>query len=250
MGYTVFPNFSTLRRTGNVETLTTRMAVTQEGGEGSAEQRFIRMMYFNFFGRGASDPEVEFQIDNTLRKGWSRPQVAAAFFNTPEFNNGGRFAAGLYVGLLDRNAEYGGWLYQRNALATNIVNPSQLVGEFLGSPEYALRFGTPDNPAFVRLLYRHVLLREATQAEVDFQVSALTSSNTRAQMAAAFLNSGEFRAGTGPRLTAFLLYATLLFRDASSAEFEAARSQTAAGASLLNLIPPIMEGSEFYHQLW
>jgi hypothetical protein len=128
------------------------------------------------------------------------------FMAAPEFNNGGRFVAGLYAGLLDRDAEYSGWLFQRNALATQAVTLRQLVVNFINSAEWRLKFGSPDNAAFVRLLYRKVLLREPAQPEVDFHVSTLTSAFAdRVQMAANFLNSIEFRNGTGPRLTAFLL---------------------------------------------
>jgi hypothetical protein len=164
------------------------------------------------------------------------------FYNVEEFNIRGRFVAGVYVGLLDRDAEYGGWLFQRNALAAS-GDQQGLVGAFLAGAEYALRFGAPSNQEFVRLLYRHILLREASQPEVDFQVANLAS---RPAMAKNFLNSTEFRIGTGPRLTAFLVYATLLQRDPSLAEFDSRANELATSQkSVQQIVTELISTPEF-----
>jgi hypothetical protein len=167
------------------------------------------------------------------------------FMNSAEFNNGGRFIAGLYVGLLDRNAEYGGWLFQRNALSTGIVNPFQLVANFLSSAEWQLKFGTPTNQEFVRQLYRYVLLREASQSEINLQTAALAGGVTRVQLATNFLNTAEFRQGTGPRLTAFLLYSLLLLRDPGQNEMAARIDQIAAATPVKTIVQEIIGSSEF-----
>lgn len=77
-------------------------------------------------------------------------------------------------------------------------------------------------------MYRQVLLREAAPSEVAFHVGTLASL-TRVQVATNFLNSGEFRGGTGPRLTSFLLHALLLGRDAASGEFADVAERVRAG---------------------
>lgn len=79
--------------------------------------------------------------------------------SSEEFNRVGRFVAGLYAGLLARDAEPGGWLYQRNAIATGQATTTLLTSNFLNSAEWGLRFGTPNDTEFVRLLYRNVLLK-------------------------------------------------------------------------------------------
>ena len=167
------------------------------------------------------------------------------FFDSEEFNAGTRYVAGLYVGLLDRNPEYGGWLFQRNALATGQASPNALVTNFLSAAEYSLKFGNPSGPEFVRLLYRLVLLRGASDAEVAFQTAALTSGISRAQLASNFLNSAEFRIGTGPRLTAFLLYALILQRDATETEFDTLFNQVSSGAPIQTLAETLLNTPEF-----
>jgi hypothetical protein len=186
---------------------------------------------------------------NTLNAGLTRAQMVRNFFNSPEFNLGGRFVAGLYVGVLNRDAEYSGWLFQRNALATGVVNPNQLVSNFINSDEFELNNGTLTDQAFVRLLYRQVLLREPAQTEVDFQAGALAAGLTRVQLATNFLNSPEFREGTGPRLTAFLLYALILQRDPMVSERALRESQIASGTDLTGLMAEFLNSPEFQQLL-
>jgi Domain of unknown function (DUF4214) len=183
-----------------------------------------------------------------LQTGTPRAQIILNFFNAEEFNQGGRFVAGLYVGLLDRDAEYGGWLFQRDALTKGIVGQTSQVANFLDSAEYKLKFGTVSAPQFVTLLYRHVLLREPGGNEVAFHVAtSLTpdSTNARVELARRFLNTAEFRQGTGTRLTSFLLFATLLQRDGSAQERAFWSGQIQAGVPLINIFAAIIGTPEF-----
>jgi glucose/arabinose dehydrogenase len=242
--YNVYPNFSTQPRTAFVEVADRPLAVQQAGSTGTQDERFVRRMYFSFFGRIPAMEEVAFHV-STLASGLSRAQLVWNFLNSLEFNQAGRFVAGLYVGLLDRDAEYDGWLFQRNALATGAADPMILIANFLGSTEYQLRFGSPDDSSFVTLLYRKVLLREPDPGEVAFQSGALRAGMSRTQLAATFLNSAEFRAGTGPRLVAFLLHATVLLRDPLSAEQLEAMDRLRAGTDVRVLIGEMLAGREF-----
>jgi hypothetical protein len=71
------------------------------------------------------------------------------------------------------------------------------------SHEFALRFPGQSAPDFVRHLYRNVLLREPSPAEVDFHVNSMQSGGLNCvDDAVNFLNVPEFRAGVAPRLTA------------------------------------------------
>jgi hypothetical protein len=245
VSYTVFPNFSSTSRTGVLTIGGQTFTLTQNPNLRNQNERIVQLLYYSFFGRLPSQAELTFQVTSGLPLG--RGQLALNFANSAEFNNGGRFVAGVYVGLLDRDAEYGGWLFQRNALAQNIITQDTLVQNFITSQEYVLKFGNPDPAAYVRLLYQYILLRPASQAEVDFQVTALAAAgaNGRVVLARNFLNSGEFRNGTGPRLTAFLLYATLLLRDGAPGERQTLAAQISAGTPLLNLYNGFVNSGEF-----
>jgi hypothetical protein len=253
--YTLFPNFRTVQRTATITAAGQARPVTEAAGTGTADQRFVQLTYFSFLGRLPSQQELDFQTAQ-LTGGTPRASFIMNFFNAEEFNQGGRFIAGLYVGLLDRDAEYDGWLFQRNALATGVVKQtatagpppkSGLVDNFLAGAEYGLRFGNPDNAQFVRLLYRHILLREASQSEVNTQVTSLTNGSfTRVSMANFFLNSAEFRAGSGPRLSAFLLYATLLQRDPTLAELSTRINEIASQSkTVAAIVAELLASPEF-----
>ncbi|HYP15470.1 MAG TPA: DUF4214 domain-containing protein, partial [Bryobacteraceae bacterium] len=240
--YTIFPNYSRRPRTALANIAGSIYSAAQNAAVGTPDQRFVAQLYFLFFGRVPAQSEIDFQVNNGLAGG--RAALIRAFFNTPEFNLFGRYVAGVYVGLLNRDAEYDGWLFQRNAMALNIINQLQLVTNILNSAEYQQTFGNLSNEDYVRQLYRQILGREASQADVQFQAGALAGIS-RAQLASNFLNSEEFRQGTGPRLTAFLLYALILQRDPTPEERALRISQIASGADLTALMAELLASSEF-----
>ena len=143
--------------------------------------------------------------------------LAVNLFNTDEFNNAGRFAAGLYVGILGRDAEYAGWVFQRAAYLSGQATQAQLASNFLNSLEYQMKYGTPTDDQYVKLLYEQHTAAEPTPRSVH-PVALLGSGTSRTQVAMSLLNSAEFRANSGPRLTAFLQYACMLVRDAEQWE--------------------------------
>jgi hypothetical protein len=249
--FTVFPNFSRRVRNGMLSFgLSVASVPFAQGAERSSsdDARFVGRTYFAALGRAASQAEIDFQVRAALNKGVSRADLMMNFLNSAEFHAGGRFIAGLYVGLLARDGEYGGWAFQRNAFLSGEVSQESLVTNFLNSAEWKLRFGNPSDAEFVRLLYRHVLLREATQAEVDFQAGAVISQG-RTAIARNFLNSQEFRIGVGSRLTGFLLYAALLGRDPRSDELAAAIARLASGTALNVLVGEVVDSAEFNGQV-
>jgi hypothetical protein len=239
--FTIGPNFRQQPRTAVFSIAGQTFTINQAAGAGDYMRRLIRLLYYFYLGRLASEQEVAIQKGGGLQD----IQLGEAFFNALEFNESGRFVAGLYVGLLNRNAEYSGWLFQRNAFATNIVTQADLVRNFINAQEYFLKFGDPTVREYVILLYRYILLREPSEAEINLQGNELVRTGNRVELARAFLRSNEFRNGTGPRLTAFLLYATLLQRDPSDAERTATEQALRNGTPLRVLIEAIMRGGEF-----
>jgi hypothetical protein len=241
ISWTAYPNFGTSARTATVTVDKRTFTVTQSASSETQMQRFVRLLYFSYLGRSASITEVNGQVNS----GATRAQLAMNFLNSTEFNLGGRFAAGLYLGIIDRDAEFGGWQFQRQVLARGEFNHDQLVSNFLNSQEFNLKFGVLTNTAFVRLMYQNILLRSASQQEVDAWLNVLSNpANTRTIVARSFLNSPEFQKGTGPRLLAFLLYATLLLRDATPDERAALTAQLANPAHLQTAIETLANSQE------
>jgi hypothetical protein len=240
-------------RTGTITVvaggLTQTFTVAQSNAFLTEPQRFVSLLYSNYFGRYPVQGEIDFQVA-VLNGGTARGVLASNFFNTPEFLQGGRFVVGLYLGLLGRDPEFGGWLFQRNALATNQVSQEQLVANFLGSAEFTGKYGPLTNEAFVNLMYVQVLGRNPSLGEVQAHSALLNSGTlTRTQTATNFLNSAEFRIRLDTRMTAFLLYATLLQRAPSDAELITRQVQLGSGTSITTLAEQFISSPEFLDQL-
>lgn len=248
INYTVFPNFGSIPRVGFINVNNQFITVTQSTAALSEVQRFVTLLYFNFLGRYPTQPEIDFQTGAILT-GTARVDIAQNFFNSPEFNGGGRFIAGLYVGLLRRNAEFNGWLFQRNALATGVVTQDSLVSNFLTSSEFVLQNPSLNDTQFVTLLYQQVLLRNPSPAEVAFYVNALVTGTSRVALATTFLNSPEFRLGTSSQLTAFLFHSTLLGRDPAPAEQLFRQTQLNTGTPVRTILSDFLASPEFTNQL-
>ena len=246
--YTVFPNFSTGQRTAIGSAGGQDLSIVQTAATGAYNERLVRLLYFNFLGRLPAANEVAFHVQN-LNNGMLPVDLAINFMNTQEFNIVGRFIAGLYVGILVRDAEFSGWLFQRNAVSTGVAPLGSLVTNFLSSAEYANKFGNPADAQFVGLLYKYILGRTPSNSEVQTQVNALNGGTSRTQLTTSFLNSAEFRNGRGAQLTAFILYATLLSRDPSPIELptriQQIQSAPNADAMIRTLTQEIMNSTEF-----
>jgi hypothetical protein len=243
---TVFPNFSTRSRTAQVVVAGRTVTIDQQPSTGTADQRFVDLLYFSFLGRMPTTPERELQVTQGLKPPATRTDLTMNFYNTEEFNLGGRFTAGLYVGVLARDAEFSGWLFQRNALKNGGITQLQLVTNFLNSLEFQQKYPNLTDTDFVRLMYRNILGREAGTGELNSQVAALPSVG-RIGMANAFLNHPEFRGRTDARLTAFLLYATLLARDGTPDDLAFRRKQIEGipPVPVRTLVESFLQTSEF-----
>ena len=216
--YSVNSSANTGGRTATIYLGGQALHITQDLSAATENERFVDLMYFGFLGRLPTATERSTQLTALNGGTISRTDLTVNLFNSDEFNNAGRFVAGLYVGILGRDAEYAGWLFQRAALLGGQVDQTQLATNFLTSTEYQMNFGSPTDRQYVLLLYSNVLQRTPTAAELAAQLALLAAGTSRTQMALNFLNGAEFRANSGPRLTAFLQYACMLQRDSEQWE--------------------------------
>jgi hypothetical protein len=247
VAYTVFPNYTTHSRTGIITVGAQTFTVTQAGSTGTPDERFVGQMYFNYFGRVPGADEVAFQAGALAQGVTTRPNLVLSFLNSAEFNAAGKFVAGVYVGLLNRTADYGGWLFQRNALIRRDTSPQSLVGNVIIGAEFQLQHPGMSDADFVRLLYSQILGRTATPTEVTNQVNnaIVGKPNGRRDLAVTFLNLEEFRNRSNAKLDAFLLYAVLLQRDASTTELNNRIAQLNSGTPIGSMVTDILNSPEF-----
>jgi hypothetical protein len=167
-------------------------------------------------------------------------QVGAALLSSAEWRDVVAPVARVYLAAFGRHADLGGlahWTGWRRAGA-----PLEAVaGAFLQSGEFAVRFGSPDDRGFVRLLYRNVLDREADAAGEAYWVEQLASGRTtRPGLLVAFSESAEHRARTAASLPVALAYAGLLRRPV-----DAAGLAHWAGRPVAELVGGLVGSAEF-----
>ena len=102
------------------------------------------MCFNNFLAREPGDAGVNFFLPLLNSGTLTRTQMAYNFFGAPEFNAIERFVIGLYYGILGRDPDFYGWDFHRRDLHLGIVTQDTLVTQFLATPEYAARYGNPD----------------------------------------------------------------------------------------------------------
>ena len=238
--YRVYPNFGSQQRNGVISVGGATTNVSQSASTESVERRFVRLLYFSYLGRTASNAEV----DAWIATGASRRVLAGSFLRAPEFNLAGRFVAGLYVSILGRDPEFSGWVFQRDAISQGTGLQCAIATNFVNSPEFALQHPGLTNEGFIQVLYRQVLGREAAPTEIPIHLPTLITQG-RGQLTCNFLNASEFLQRNEARLTAFLFYATLLLRDSTEQERTDLKNALIANpAALEALLETFTNGAE------
>lgn len=97
----------------------------------------------------------------------------------------------LYDATLGRAPDAGGLKNWVEAIDSGSKTLNQTVAGFTGSPEFTGRYGNPDDPAFVTLLYRNVLGREPDAPGMQTWTSALAGGKSRSDVVLDFSESGE-----------------------------------------------------------
>jgi hypothetical protein len=243
--YTVYTSANTGGRFANLYVGGQTLAVTENPNPAAEDERFVDLMYFGFLGRQPTAGELSAQLAALRGGSLSWTGLALNLFNSTEFNNRGRFAAGVYVGILGRDADYSGWMFQCSALINGVINQTQLVANTLNSAEYFLTYGTPSDSQFVQLLYQNVLRRTPSQAELNAQLALLQSGTSRTQLAMNFLTSAEFQQNSGAKLNAFLAYACLLQRDAEQWERDYWANLMSTGMTVYDVFYAFVTSPEF-----
>lgn len=141
----------------------------------------------------------------------------------------------LYLATFLREPDAGGLDHWRRAIAGG-VSVAAAAQAFAASPEFEDRYGSLDNEAFVALLYRNVLERDADADGLGVWSAALDSGDLdRGEVLLGFANSVEFVGSTGTfrpgeRADLFRLYEATFLRepDEEGFRFWASRGLTFA----------------------
>ena len=248
----VDPNFKSTQRTGFLHIGSATLTIAQAAASGTETERLVRLLFFQLFGRAALPGDLSTFVPGMQA---DRAGTVTALFNALETDQRSKFISRLYRGLLKRPPEYGGWIFQRNAMANNEGSGPEkvrddLITNFVNSEEFRLNFGQPDNAEFVRIVYRQMLGREASQPEVDFQVGAMGCPtarcvNKQVEMARNSILTPEVTGRLDGGLVALLVYHALLLREAHPADMEGLEQRLKQGTTLRQIIADVVSGPEF-----
>ena len=186
-------------------------------GGGLSDDAYIDRLYSNVLERGAQEFERQYYRDQ-FAAGGTREQMLANFSESPENQNrtAALPAAGIWV--VDENAaavarlydttfgrlpDLDGLRYYRALLDGGADTVLGIARNFTASPEFQARYGgNPGNGAFVDLLYRNTLDRDASGAEHGYYVAQLDAGTlSRAQAVVNFSESPEHVALTAPNIS-------------------------------------------------
>lgn len=101
--------------------------------------------------------------------------------------------AQLYYGLLGRAADAGGLQSFTDAVESGSASLQRVAQSLLGSAEHASANGGVTDSTYVQDLYQQVLGRAADTGGLQSWTSALSGGTSRASVATAVLDSGEFQ---------------------------------------------------------
>jgi hypothetical protein len=210
--YSAAANTTPLQQTGTLTIAGQTFTVTQQPPVATNTEAFVRQLYLDLLNRTA-DPAGLNQWVTWINTGiYTRAQAASQFFQSQEFYGTGNYLTKLYLGILLRDPDYGGWTGWFNYLTAG-YSQTYVLNQFLASQEFQSQYGNLDNTAFVTLLYNNILNRPPDQAGLSQWVSWLSNGTyTRAQVANGFIISQEFQLRVGNRIYADMLYIGFLRR--------------------------------------
>ncbi len=209
--YQVFANPGTVPRVGTLTIAGQLITITQNGPI-SSTVGFVTSLYQDLLNRAPDPGGLDFYVNSINSGGLTRSQVAAQLFTSPEFSSSGLYVIKLYLALLRRDPDFGGWLFYFNSLHSG-TQAITILNSFLTSPEFQQLYGNTDNTAFVTLVYFNVLGRQPDPGGLVYYLGLLnTGQLSRANLVDQFVQSPEYGTTVRARAYADLLYMGFLRR--------------------------------------
>jgi hypothetical protein len=128
--------------------------------------------------------------------------------NAPPLNltDNGVFVSTVYIAVLGRDPDEGGWLNYVNVLNQGLMTRDQVANSFLTSAEYQSKYyvngSEPNNTTFLTILYQNALNRAPDEPGLNGYLAELSSGTTRSQIVETFIALQEFDNDQNARITA------------------------------------------------
>jgi uncharacterized protein DUF4214 len=178
---------------------------------------FVNQLYNDVLGRAPSAVELSSGLALLTANPAGLPDLAVGVLQSPEFENNASYLTKCYLALLGRDPDYTSWMQIFKLMQSGAQQVTTLNG-FLAAPEYLAQYpGTMTNPVFVTSLYQNLLGRAPDAPGLAYWNFLLNFGIPRSLVLNGFLTSPEYSARVSHRVTANLLYLTLLQRTGEAA---------------------------------
>jgi uncharacterized delta-60 repeat protein len=211
----------------------------------ASERLFAMQQYRDFLAREGDAGGITHWSGQISAGAVSRARVIESFLGSLEFEGAIAPVARLYFAYFLRIPDYEGldfWINRfRGGNALDGISSA-----FASSPEFASRYGSLDNGAFVTRVYQNVLGRAPDAGGLAFWKDRLDRNEmTRGQVMLGFSESTEYRATSSSSVYVTMLYFGMLRRSPDPAGFDFWVRHRDAGNSGLALIDGFLDAPEY-----
>jgi hypothetical protein len=204
---------------------------------------FVQQLYRDILVREADSTGLGHLVNALNNNLVSRAQLVADLIESAEYTQAVAPISRLYLATFRRLPDTPGLrFWVRTYQSTG--NLAAVADQFAGSAEFSVTYGLLNNFDFVGLLYRNVLNRTPDPGGNAFWLAQL-STQSRGSVLLGFSNSTEYAAAQTNTVKAVALYAGVLNRAPTQAEYDAALAALAAGTSLTALAEPLLFTAEY-----
>ncbi|NNE96503.1 MAG: DUF4214 domain-containing protein [Acidimicrobiales bacterium] len=230
--------------------LLSSIPTTPAGAAGPVDGRFatdeilVNQVYLDLFGRSADRAGLAFWSDQ-VRAGLNPAELYNQFVGSAEFAGSVAPVARLYYSVLGRGPDAEGLRYWAGTRREG-SSLSAIAEAFLAGAEFdALSSATTDDE-IVEAVYGRVLGRTPDAAGLQYWRGEISSGRlTVAEFVAAVSESLEHQNRRNAEVVVTTVYLAMLQRAPDAAGLAYWTQQVRSGASLLELIDPIMNGAEY-----
>jgi hypothetical protein len=173
---------------------------------------FVNQIYQDILNRAPNATELANGLALLAANPAGLPDLALQIFQSAEFQNNANYLTKCYLAAFGRDPDIATWM-QIFQLMQNGAQQVTALNGFLTSPEYLAQFPSASNAAFVTSLYQKLLGRAAEPAGNAYWNFLLNFGIPRSLVLNGFITSPEYDARMAHRVTANLLYMTLLRRS-------------------------------------
>ncbi len=249
VNYYVYPNTSSISRTGTLtiagKTFTVIQSGTSSGNPLTDPVAFVRQQYLDFLGREPDDGGLAYWAEQINSGRMTRAQVIDAFMRSDEFGKTIAPIIRLYFAYFLRIPDYDGLLYWINAykIGENLTNISE---SFASSQEFQNRYGNLTNEQFVTLLYWNVLERAPDSGGFVYWTNQLNSGRmTRGEVMLGFSESQEYKNKIANSVYVTMAYVGMLRRAPDQEGFNYWLGLMNSEQSELSLIEGFLYSEEY-----